>query len=76
MKTFTLAPTQILCFNKFNYFKCFLKPLITFSFSTAHVQVTHYVKLGSLIRDIDVFFRKDLKEELAVIKVYLGVNFS
>ena len=42
----------------------------------ARVQATHYVKLGLLIKDIDVFSLKDWKEEQLVIKVYLGVNLN
>lgn len=33
-----------------------------------HVRATHYVKLGSLIKDIDILA---LKEEQMLIKVYL-----
>ena len=44
----------------------------------ARVQATHYVKLGLLIKDIDVFSLKDWKEEqlVLVIKVYLRVNLN
>ena len=42
----------------------------------ARVQSTHYVKLGLLIKDIDVFALKDWKEEQLVIKVYLGLNLN
>ena len=39
----------------------------------APVQATQYVKLGSLIKGIDVFAMKGCTKELIVFKVNLGV---